>query len=85
MKTVGIIRDRGQLTIPDDIRKVVSWVNPMSAVSITVINPDEIVIRPHQVRYDWDKIWDNVRKARAIKGKGNQSATEFLEQDRSSH
>lgn len=86
MKTVSIVRDRGQLTIPDSIRRVVSWITPMSAVSISVVKPDEIVITPHKKQYDWDKIWEGVRKSRAIKGKGKAiSAAEFLEQDRTSH
>ncbi len=85
MKTVSIIRDRGQLTIPDSIRRVIGWVNPMSAVTISVVKPDEIVIKPHQQYVNWDKIWDNIRKARAIRGKGNQSTVEFLDQDRNSH
>lgn len=86
MKTVSIVRDRGQLTIPDSIRKVVTWVTPMSAVSISVTKSDEIVITPHKKQYDWDKIWEGVRKARAIKGKGKAiSAAVFLERDRRSH
>ncbi len=85
MKTVSIIRDRGQLTIPDSIRKVINWMAPMSAVTISVVKPDEIVIKPHQQYIDWNKVWNNIRKARAIKGKGNQSTIEFLEQDRNSH
>lgn len=85
MKTVSIIRDRGQLTIPDSIRRVVTWITPMSAVSITVVKPDEIVIKPHKLDYDWDKIWELVRKSRAIKGKGRGSAAEFIQKDRHSH
>ncbi|OGY12324.1 MAG: hypothetical protein A3D26_00070 [Candidatus Blackburnbacteria bacterium RIFCSPHIGHO2_02_FULL_44_20] len=58
----------------------------MSAVSISVIKPDEIIIKPHKKEYDWDEIWEAVRKARAIKGKGKAiSAAEFLEKDRRSH
>lgn len=85
MKTVSIIRDRGQLTIPDSIRKIVNWISPMSAVSISVIKPDEIVIKPHQKQVDWDQVWENIRKSRAISGKGNISTVDFLEQDRNSH
>lgn len=86
MKTVSIIRERGQLTIPDSIRRLISWVSPMSAVSITVIKPDEIVIRPHQTQVNWDEIWEGIKQARAIKGKGNSvSAAEFLQKDRRSH
>jgi bifunctional DNA-binding transcriptional regulator/antitoxin component of YhaV-PrlF toxin-antitoxin module len=85
MKTVSIVRDRGQLTIPDSIRQIVDWVIPMSAVTISVIKPDEIIITPHQRQINWDQIWENIRKSRAIKGKGNISAVEFLERDRNSH
>jgi len=85
VKTVSIVRDRGQLTIPDSIRRVVSWVTPMSAVSISVLKPDEIVIKPHQKKVDWDQVWENIRKSRAISSKGKISAAEFLEQDRRSH
>lgn len=85
MKTVSIVRDRGQLTIPDSIRRVVSWVNPQSAVTISVTHPDEIVIKPHKKEYDWDKIWEMVKRSRAIKGKGRGSASEFIAKDRYSH
>ena len=85
MKTVSIIRDRGQLTIPDSIRKIVDWITPMSAVTISVMKPNEIVITPHQKQVNWDYIWENIRKSRAIKGKGNISVAEFLEHDRRSH
>ena len=85
MKNVIVIRDRGQITIPDSIRKVVSWVSPMSAISITVIKPDEILIQPHQKYVDWDKIWKSIYTSRAIHGKGTKSAAKFLEADRQSH
>lgn len=85
MKTVSIVRERGQLTIPDSVRRLVTWVTPSSAVSISVIKPDEIVIKPHQSLVNWDEIWENIKKSRAIIGKGNISASEFLQQDRSVH
>lgn len=85
MKAVSIVRDRGQLTIPDSIRKVVNWITPQSAVSISVVKSDEIVIRPHQKHVDWDKIWKGIRKSRAIKGKNAVSAIAVLRKDRQSH
>ncbi len=86
MKTVSIIRDRGQLTIPDSIRKVITWMHPMSPVTISVNKPDEIVITPHTKSIDKEQIWANIKKARAIKGKGTtSSATEFLVKDRHFH
>ncbi len=85
MKVVSIIRDRGQLTIPDSIRRLVGWVNPMSAISISVIGPEEIIIKPHKHDYDKARIWELLRKSRAIKGKGQGSAAEFIETDRQTH
>lgn len=83
MQTVSIIRKRGQLTIPESIRKIVRWTSPMSAVS--VVKPDEIVIRPHTQLLNQNQIWENIRKSRAISGKGKASAIEFLQTDRNEH
>ncbi|MGI8419411.1 MAG: hypothetical protein ACR2LN_02085 [Candidatus Levyibacteriota bacterium] len=85
MKSVSIIRGRGQLTIPDSIRKAVNWINPLSAVSVTVVKPDEIVIKPHQSHVDWVKIEDNLKKLHALSGKSKLSAVEILQHDRQSH
>ena len=87
MKTVSIIRERGQLTIPDSIRKVVNWARPLSAISIAVVNPDEIVIRPHgsQKTVDWDKLWKQMKRVRSFKGKNKTSLSEFIAKDRETH
>lgn len=86
MQTISIIRERGQLTIPDSIRRNVSWARPLSAVSISVLKPNEIVIRPHTQHVDWDKIWEGIKNSRELKGKGKViSGAEFLEEDRKSH
>ena len=86
MKSVSIIRNRGQLTIPDSIRKIAKWTSPMSAVSITIVNPGEIVIKPQGSQVDWDEIWAGIKEARAMKGKGDTVSTvEFLQQDRAAH
>lgn len=85
MKIVSIIRDRGQLTIPDPVRQIVGWATPLSAVTISVMTPDEIIIRPHVQSVDHAKIWEKIRKSRAITGKGSMSGGQFLEADRFSH
>ena len=84
MNAVSIIRDRGQLTIPDSIRKTIGWVSPMSAVTISVVKPNEIVIRPHQTQVDWDKLWARIRRVRAFKGKGQGNLSTFIVKDRES-
>ncbi len=84
--TISVIRNRGQLTIPDSIRALRGWASPNSAVTISSERPDEIIIRPHKKDYDWDKIWEGIRKSRAQKGKGQtMSVADFLEIDRRSH
>ena len=91
--TVSIIRNRGQLTIPDSIRALREWASANNVVTITSERPDEIVIRPHKQSlrskdlkkdYDWDKMWKLINKSRSFKGKaGNLS--KFITEDRQSH
>ena len=83
MKTV-IIRERGQLTIPDSIRKIIDWISPMSAVTISIVKPDEIVIRPHryQENIDWDNLWKQIKKVRVFKGQGRGNLSSFIAEDR---
>ncbi|KKR77972.1 MAG: hypothetical protein UU23_C0005G0010 [Candidatus Curtissbacteria bacterium GW2011_GWA1_40_9] len=86
-KTAGtiVIRDRGQLTIPDKIRSIRSWASPASVVTISTTRDDEILIKPYQSTVDWDKIFSNIKKSRAIHGKGEISGADFLAKDRKSH
>ncbi len=85
MQTISIIRERGQLTIPESIRRKVSWTIPMSAVYISVNRPDEIVIKPHTQNINQNDIWEAIRNSRAISGKGKVKTSEFLLIDRNSH
>lgn len=82
MNTVSIIRNRGQLTIPESIRRLVPWITPMSAVSISVVKADEIRITPHQKHVDWDKLWARIKEVRAYKGKGRGNLSKFVLEDR---
>ena len=83
----AIIRERGQLTIPDSIRKVVNWATPLSAVDISVTASDEILIKPHksQKEVDWDKLWERIKRVRAFKGKGGGNLSKFIAEDRYRH
>ena len=88
MKTqaTAIIRERGQLTIPDFIRETLTWATPTSVVTISTEKPDEIVIRPHGTKQqtDWDELWNKIKLSRSFKGKrGNLS--EFISKDRGRH
>lgn len=85
MKTISIVRNRGQLTIPDSLRKSITWLNPMSAITISIVKPDEIIIKPHRAHVDQEKVWNLIRKSRNIKGKGEKPASQFIMEDRNSH
>ncbi len=84
MKAVSIIRDRGQLTIPDSIRKSLDWVTPMSAITLSVTGPDEIIIRPHQnqKQINWDNLWRQIKHVRSFKGNGRGNLSTFIAKDR---
>lgn len=83
-RAVRVIRARGQLTIPKRIRRAVRWLTPPAAVTIVLEGPDVVSLRPAQddtANVDWRAIWNNIRRARTIKGKRvNTSA--FIAADR---
>ncbi|MBI2641665.1 hypothetical protein HYW87_03670 [Candidatus Roizmanbacteria bacterium] len=86
IRGTAIIRDRGQLTIPEKIRGVLKWSSPNSVVSLATVSGNELIIRPYERQKvtDWMKIWENIRKSRSYKGKrGNLSG--FIVLDRESH
>lgn len=82
MKTISIIRQRGQLTIPDAVRQQLSWAQPFSAVSVSVLTPNEIIIRPHKQQTDWDNLWRMIAQARKISGRGTGNLSQFIAEDR---
>lgn len=82
-RVTGIIRKRGQLTIPKRIRRAEPWAAPLSAVTISVPRPGTIAIEPAATdqEIDWDALWAKIRRARQVPGKqGNLSA--FIAADR---
>lgn len=84
----AIIRDRGQLTIPDSIREKFPWVNPHAVVLVDGRGNDEIVIRPYTSLHkevDWDKLWKEIKRVRAFKGKGRGNLSRFIASDRGRH
>lgn len=83
-RVTGIIRKRGQLTIPKQIRRAVSWLNPPAAVTIILERPDVVSLQParHSAEdVDWRVVWKNIRRARRIKGK-HVDTTAFIAADR---
>lgn len=86
-QNISIIRQRGQLTIPDSIRGTTDWVMPGSVVTITRIKANEIVIKPHLAEsgsVNWDKLWRNIELSRSHKGKFAGNLSRFIAEDRAS-
>ncbi len=85
IQAVGIIRQRGQLTIPDKIRETFRWLTPSSMVTITSQKPDEIVIKPisaNKKTVDWDELWRDIQRVRSYRGKGGGNLSKFVAEDR---
>ena len=79
------IRQRGQLTIPDKLRELFSWLEEGSIVGIEV-EEEVLKIKPHsQVKkIDYDDFYTKMQLARSFKGKrGNLSA--MIASDREAH
>lgn len=83
----AIIRQRGQLTIPDRIRSELNWVDVGSIVKVKA-SADEIKILPYDKKTEkeinWKKLWEQIKLVRSFKGKRG-SLSEFIIKDRESH
>lgn len=88
MQATAIVRQRGQLTIPDFIREITAWIVPGSVVSISRNMAEEIVIKPyvHSKRgINWDKLWRDLERVSSYKSKYKGSLSEFIINDRQNH
>ena len=86
IQTTSVIRDRGQLTIPEKIRKQRQWARRASVVTIASEKPDEIVIKPYPAKQvDWDNLWKQIKRVRAFKGRGRGNLSQFIAEDRLRH
>lgn len=86
--TTATIRDRWQITIPDEIRKLLSWAKPQSVVSVEVTARKELVIKPYMMeqKVDWKEVWKAIHEARIISSKGKKmSLSKFVIKDREKH
>lgn len=83
---MGILRDRGQVTIPYSFRNSVDWLmNPSTVLSFTLEDEDSLVIRPQKLAVDWKKIEALRAKTLKMKGASSESTVSFLRRDRQSH
>jgi len=82
----AIIRDRGQITIPEKIRKSLRWPTTNSVVSLLTTAQNEIIIKPYKgtKEVNWSHLWNSIELSRSYYGKrGNLSS--FISSDRENH
>lgn len=87
MQTTLVVRERGQLMIPDKIRKALVWLRPDAVVKL-FLRGDEVILKEYQSStadsINWKKIWEKIQLARSFKGKkGN--LTQCIIEDREKH
>lgn len=86
IQTTATIRDRWQITIPDEIRKLLEWIKPKSVVSVEVTAKKELIIKPYitEQKVNWKRVWEGIEQARSIKG-GRGNLSKFIIEDRERH
>ncbi len=88
-QTTAVIRQRGQLTIPDKIRATFPWLIENAVVVLETLPNEGIIVKPYHssglnLAQKWQKAWEAIQLSRSFKGKrGNLS--EFVVKDRQNH
>lgn len=84
IRKTAIIRQRGQLTIPEAIRRASTWAVELCIVSISLDPTGSIVIRPEKRHADWKTIQKEMEMIRSFHGSGSQkeSLSAFIARDR---
>lgn len=91
MMITATIRQRGQLTIPDQLRQKFSWLKDNTVVTIVASPLGEIIIKPLSIHassdtHDWNEIWRRIHLTRSFRGKKKtKSLTQFIIEDRKNH
>lgn len=89
LQTTAVIRQRGQLTIPDKIREALTWIRENTVAVIETTTNDAFIVKPYNLeKLDtserWKRAHEAIQLARSFKGRrGNLS--KFVVGDRKSH
>ena len=94
VQTVSKVRERGQLTVPQEIREALNWPEDEVVVKIITIQDGFRVEKlpishPHHpqkklTKKEWDKIYEDM-EAFSKTGKQDIKLTDFLRHDRDTH
>lgn len=88
-QTTAVIRQRGQLTIPDKMRTMLSWIRENAVVVLETTLDGGIIVKPYRssesnLSQRWQKAREAIQLSRSFAGKrGNLS--KFVAEDRQSH
>lgn len=94
IQTISKIRERGQLTVPQEIRKALNW--PDEEVMVKIITAEDgfrveklPISHPQHpkkklTKKEWKKIWNDFQRI-SRSGRQDIRLTEFLRKDRDSH
>lgn len=94
IQTISKVRERGQLTIPQEVRKALNWSEDEVMVKIITTQEgfrvEKLPISHPQhpkkklTKKEWDEIYKNMEKI-SKSGKQNIKLTDFLRHDRDTH
>lgn len=84
----SIIRQRGQLTLPESLRRRLDWLGEDKVVQIVLNADNKVVVTPYlpsqnNKNTDWNGIWKTVNKFQ--KKRNTISLSDFVIRDRYSH
>lgn len=81
---IAVIRDRYQLTIPEEIRRYLVWTGPQRVVRLILVSKNKFLVEPYRAEtMSWQRIWQNLEKIKSLGRK--TSLAEFIIADRTSH
>ena len=93
-QSISKIRERGQLTVPQSVRKALNWPNEELVVKVTTVGGgfrvERLPIshpqnpRKNLTKREWDKIYKDMA-AFSKSGRQDIKLTEFVRKDRDTH
>lgn len=93
-QTISKIRERGQLTVPQQIRQALNWPDDKMMVKVTTIEDgfrvEKLPVSHPQnpkkklTKKQWDKIWKTFEEF-SKSGRQDIKLTDFLRKDRDTH
>lgn len=83
LRETTIIRQRGQLTIPDSFRDRLSWLRPKNVIFLESHADNRITLAPYRSdeEVDWAGLKRKLSRVQAFRGRGG-NLSDFIRRDR---